>query len=160
MLSPIADRFWPKVAIIYDEDSCWVWTASKHSKRGSEYGQIKVTRTRKISAHRASWEINFGPIPEGMCVCHRCDNPSCVRPDHLFLGTQKENLVDCRDKGRLGGCVGFKGPSAFRAKLTAAQIQEIRAQRGIQTAVVLAQRFGVTRQTISRNWKSAAVASC
>lgn len=80
---------------------CWVW-----SGWSSGYGQIRIygklfVGNRIIMAHRFSWTLHNGDIPYGLLVCHQCDNPSCVRPDHLFVGTQKDNMRDCRDKGRL-----------------------------------------------------------
>ncbi len=91
--TPPSARFWQKVQ---KGDGCWEWQGSRN-KLG--YG-ITSLRGRAIRAHRVSWEIVNGPIPDGLLVCHRCDNPACVRPDHLFLGTQIDNLRDMRTKGR------------------------------------------------------------
>lgn len=93
----IIKRFWEKVDIS-DPTGCWNWTASV---AGKGYGQIKVPKTRRqVYAHRLSYEFHFGPIPAGLLVCHKCDNPRCVRPDHLFLGTSEDNLVDMAKKDR------------------------------------------------------------
>lgn len=93
-----AVRFW---RFVRKGAGCWEWTG--HSNRPGGYGRFAVQATRPIVlvvAHRYSWELHFGPIPPGMIVCHRCDNPSCVRPDHLFLGTQSDNVRDSVTKGR------------------------------------------------------------
>jgi hypothetical protein len=111
-------RFWQKVKIS-DDISCWEWTASK---RHFGYGQINIRRY-PFKAHRLSWIIHFGVIPNGFCVCHRCDNPGCVNPSHLFLGTQTDNMTDMNRKLRHGGPKGESHPSA---KLTNAQVAEIR----------------------------------
>ncbi len=95
-MSTLVERFWPKVQ---KSDGCWTWLAAKDHLG---YGKIGAG-TRKegeLLAHRASWIINNGAIPDGLVVCHRCDNPSCVRPDHLFLGTMKDNTMDMVRKGR------------------------------------------------------------
>lgn len=88
------DRFWARVE---KTDRCWVWNGSLFS--GSPYGQVKQNgKTKQV--HRVSWELHFGAIPDGLCVCHKCDNPPCVRPDHLFLGTNHDNVMDSVMKGR------------------------------------------------------------
>ena len=90
--TPVCIRFWEKVQI---GQTCWTWTGDKTNG----YGRFWF-KGQNISAHRYSYETQVGPIPEGLLVCHHCDNPSCVRPSHLFVGTQKENLQDCISKGR------------------------------------------------------------
>lgn len=87
------ERFWEKVD---KSGECWIWIGARNP---SGYGKIKSGDTTKDS-HRASWEINYGEIPEGMCVCHVCDNPPCVNPGHLFLGTYGDNMRDMYSKGR------------------------------------------------------------
>lgn len=90
-------RFMSKVQ---KTDSCWIWTGCKaqHKKqiRGSFY-----LNGRNLNAHRAAWILLRGDIPEGLCVCHTCDNAICVNPEHLFLGTQLDNMRDCAQKGRI-----------------------------------------------------------
>lgn len=83
-------------------DSCWLWDCNKHAHHPNGYGHLKFNRTT-INAHRASWLVHKGPIPDGMIVCHNCpggDNPSCINPDHLFLGTPMDNTIDMVNKGR------------------------------------------------------------
>ena len=89
------ERFWTRV--VGDlATGCWLWTGPRFREG---YGSLSYGPLR-IRAHRFSWELHVGPIPEGLVVCHRCDNPPCVRPDHLFLGTQSDNLHDAVAKGR------------------------------------------------------------
>ena len=95
----LIDRFWAKVK---KTPTCWYWTAS--TNRG--YGQFHLARTdeggqQTVYAHRFSWSITVGSIPDTLSVLHRCDQPLCVNPDHLFLGTRSDNLADARQKGRL-----------------------------------------------------------
>lgn len=93
---PLADRFWAKVQKAGPDD-CWPWLASRMPKG---YGKLGIASTTPKLAHRVSWELHYGPIPEGLFVCHRCDNPPCVNPAHLFLGTCTDNLRDMVAKGR------------------------------------------------------------
>jgi len=98
------ERFWSKV----DKDTssgCWLWTAGK-TPLGYGIFQVKTEKCmgwghwKSVRAHRFAWELTYGLIPEGMNVLHKCDNPPCVRPTHLFLGTQKDNVRDMIHKGR------------------------------------------------------------
>ncbi len=88
-----AVRFWRAVE---KTAYCWPWKLAK--PRG--YGMFKVRRDESVRAHRMAWELTNGPIPEGMLVCHRCDNPACCNPGHLFLGTHQDNMDDRNSKNR------------------------------------------------------------
>lgn len=128
---PLETRFWSKVE---KTDGCWLWTANR-GDCGTGYGQISEggKHGRLLSAHRVSWEMHFGPVPFGVQVLHSCDNRSCVRPDHLFLGSQADNVVDMVRKRR-----------HYNLKLSPEAVREIRALRlsGIP-ASRFAARFGI-----------------
>lgn len=107
---PIEQRFWSKVN---KTETCWLWTGASHQ---AGYGVFRVNR-QNVSAHRFVLEIQGKVIPQGYEACHRCDNPPCVRPDHLFIGTRADNMQDCIKKRR------------HSAKLTPEKVIDIRKRR-------------------------------
>jgi DNA-binding CsgD family transcriptional regulator len=135
----IEARLWSQVI---KTETCWVWTG--HSHHG--YGTISWNN-RAFQTHRVSYELFVGPIPDGLQVLHRCDNPPCLRPDHLFLGTQAENIADMIAKGR-----GIIGKQNGHAKLTESSVRSIRElyAGGGNTQKELAREFGVHPRTISQ----------
>ena len=150
---PLAERFWEKVSkngpIPLREPelgSCWIWTGGINRHRNN-YGMFMVRKGVIRRSHRVAWELTNGPVPAGLWVLHHCDNPPCVRPSHLFLGTPKQNTADMATKGR----DGFPKPGSAHhsAILTEADVLAIRAARrqGVSGAE-LASRFGVHRTTI------------
>lgn len=120
--TPVTIRFWRYVTPGPVEE-CWLWQGSL---QGKGYGNIQGDDKRNVLAHRLSYMLHSGPIPDDMVVCHHCDTPACVNPHHLFLGTQSENHADMRNKGRAKGNPA-KGSDKPTAKLTDAKVQEIRA---------------------------------
>ncbi len=144
------DRFHKNYKVNH-ETGCWIWTAGAS---GNGYGTIAENYV-DIYAHRFSYEIHKGLIPEGKYVCHDCDTPLCVNPEHLFLGTHLDNMEDMTNKGRSNK---LKGQKHNMAKLTDAQVIVIRqrlqaGEKGINLALI----YGVTPQMISyiksgKNW--------
>lgn len=124
---------------------CWLFvgTANQHG-----YGIVKADGThRKIFAHRVSWEKHRGPIPAGLFVCHHCDVPACVNPAHLFLGTAKDNTADMWRKGR-GRSGGPGGEDHYAAKLTAEDVDRIRALSLTRPIPELAKQYGLGRSHV------------
>jgi hypothetical protein len=156
---PLEDRFWEKVR---KTDGCWLWTGARRQKPDGTktYGAITEmlgpNQYRSLGAHVVSWRIHFGPVPDGLEVCHSCNRFECVRPDHLYLGTSAQNSADAaRDglyaRGRRHG--SKKHPEALKrgeengnAHLTEEDVRAIRASTGTQRE--LARQFGVTHKTI------------
>lgn len=149
----IESRFWEKVV---KTDSCWLWVGAKSQ---AQYGQIlgetyTGRRKRNVLAHRASYIMHFGPIPAGIFVCHACDTKLCVRPNHLFLGTRKDNAQDAAAKLLLP-----YGEKVHNVRLTESQVLAIRSARkmGVPERTIAAE-YGISRGAIGhithrRTWK-------
>lgn len=157
----IAARFWEKVDTSGD---CWIWTGSKNP---NGYGQLTIDN-RCTTAHRVSWAIHNGGIPDGLHVLHHCDNPACIRPEHLFLGTHTDNMRDAAAKGRSASQVHrarwCKGPRTQKqiegqvrgernaaAKLTSSDVIAIRALAASKvTFANIAKQFGISSRYAQR----------
>jgi hypothetical protein len=146
-LIPIETRFWANVTKT-DGNLCWQWSGSR-DKDG--YGVISESRSnghpgKMLKAHRYSWSLHFGPIPDGLQVLHECDNPGCTRPGHLFLGTTLDNNRDKVRKGRQR-----HGENHHKTKLTDAQVHEIIRlyATGNYSQTALGQMFGIAQTGIS-----------
>lgn len=137
------ERFWSHVS---KTDTCWLWTGCTAPNR---YGVINESgkKGRRWYAHRYSYTLHNGPIQDGLIVCHRCDNPPCVNPDHLFLGTCRVNMRDAVDKDRMA-----RGEECHSAKLTEDAVKEIRTRfaAGGSTYRGLAREYGVYDQAIKK----------
>lgn len=140
----ISERFWLKVS---KGPGCWEWTGSR-DKKG--YGHIMSAQRVPLLSHRVSWEFSNGEIPPGLLVLHRCDNPGCVNPAHLFLGTHKDNTRDMLAKGReANGCLIVRGETVHTARLKEHQIPEILAAAAAgERQRSIARRYDVSAGTI------------
>ena len=131
---------------IVDKDNCWIWqSGTRGSNEKKQYGR-HWANGKSINAHRFSYIIHVGEIPDGVYVCHKCDNPLCVNPKHLFLGTHQENMNDMVAKNR-----AYKGRGEEKywlSKLTAKQAEEIKNSTLSQSK--LGKIYGVAQTTISR----------
>jgi len=140
-----AEKFWASVDR-RSPDGCWEWA---HARSPLGYGKAHIGRghvTPVVLAHRVAWALANGEIPDGLLVLHRCDNPPCCNPAHLFLGTHEDNMRDMRSKGRSN--VGVRHPLA---RFSDEAVRAIRAarRRGISVAAI-AQWLGVPRSRVSR----------
>lgn len=148
---PASERFWERVN---KTESCWIWMCK--SSRYS-YGRFYTgtSKTYLVKAHRYSWELHKGKVPDGLFVLHKCDVPLCVNPDHLFLGTHQDNMDDMARKGRRFLTNGDKNGMV---KLTKEQVIEIRAAKDSMTTRMMATKYGVSEGCIRailtrRKWK-------
>jgi len=151
-LPSIEERFWSKVDI-REPDECWPWTAAPRNKRSQRnYGAFWLNG-RHHPANKIAWELKNGLMPQGMFACHRCDNPSCCNPSHIFPGTTQENTADKVRKGRQ-----VKGELVHTAKLSKQDVIDIRnmlppntrAPRGLPGKI--AEKYGITKQYVSEIW--------
>lgn len=139
MRKSFQERFEEKLA--YEPNcGCWLWTGGSHSKK-KPYGKIRKGR-KKYSTHRVAYELYIGKIPENLHVLHKCDMPACCNPDHLFVGTNQDNMTDMVKKNR-----SAKGSEKPDAKLTEKQIPAIRKDTRICREI--AADYGVGRRVIN-----------
>lgn len=147
------DRYWAKVKVL-GEDECWIWRPEVPFL-ASRYGTIYIDG-KNVRPHRAAYILANGPISDTDEVCHKCDNPRCNNPKHLFLGTHQDNMIDAAKKGRMKPP---KGESHHLSKLTPEKVFEIRRLRADGVSVkALAIRYGVSKSSLSavctrKTWK-------
>lgn len=146
----IPRRFWSKVDMASTPYGCWEWMAAR-SKSG--YGKFRLP-TADMWAHRMAWELTYGPIPGDQIICHKCDNPACCRPDHLFIGTHQDNATDRENKGRGRYLIGEQNGGS---KVTEHDVAAIRKYRTIPNEL-WAIELGVSAKSVKlirdgKTWK-------
>ncbi len=149
--TPVENRFWPNVDK-RGPDECWNWTASRQGTNAM-YGVVFMNG-RKVGAHRVSWILNNGEIPEGLEVCHKCDNPLCCNPAHLWLGTHQQNMHDRTAKKRNNSPTGSRN---FNCRLKESDIPKILhlKKQGVSD-INIGNKFGVSGPTINgivKGWR-------
>lgn len=137
-MKTVQERFDEKY-VIEQETGCWLWIGSRYRKG---YGQLRIGKSMR-AAHRVSWQLRHGEIPEGMFACHKCDVRNCVNPDHLFLGDHASNVADMMAKGRQA-----KGEASGPSKLNPDKVRAIRASAETQCAI--AAKYGVCQALVSK----------
>lgn len=148
-MTDIMDRLFERTAI--QENGCWQWTGSCFYNK--QYGQIKYLGKNWLT-HRLAYFLCVNDIPEGLCVLHSCDNPGCINPEHLFLGTHQDNKDDCmaKDRHAYGNKIG-------NSRLTPDKVQEIRKLLGDGATILdIADQYGIGRTTVwniryDRTWR-------
>ncbi len=152
----VIERFWKYCPSHLPKDVCWPWAGSVARKRLG-YGQLSDKPNKTVlKAHRVSYEITYGEIAPGFYICHRCDNPVCVNPAHLYAGTARDNHLDMVARGQHIPPPLRQGERSGRARVTNEQARYIRESN--RRGVDLAKEFGVAQTTISairngQNWK-------
>ena len=151
VVEPVANRFWK---FVNKSPNCWEWTGCR-DEHG--YGSLYVSSYRNERAHRFSWILHNGPVPDDLHVLHHCDNPPCIRPDHLFLGDRTTNAHDRHIKGRSRGG-SLAGELNGNAGLTNAQAEDIRKDH--RSSYVIARQYGIGKTTVNnirsgRTWSGA-----
>ena len=138
-----AEAFWARVV---KGEGCWEWTGAHLYRRNGtrSYGSVAWEGTRQVGAHRVSYELTNGPIPDGLYVLHKCDNQGCVRPDHLYVGSHRDNTRDAIERRRM-----YTGERTWNHKLTVEAVRAIRDAIATGEATEsIGRRFGISGRTV------------
>jgi hypothetical protein len=153
--------FWRRVDKSPHPKGCWMWEGSKAGTHKDKYGRMGYGKTRP-GAHRFSWVLHNGPVPDDMEILHKCDNTLCVNPDHLYVGTHHRNMLDRKARGRGNHPTGERHP---KAKLTVEQVEEIRklGSKGYSNRE-LGKMFGVSNTAVfhikkGNHWRDRAMSA-
>lgn len=141
-MKSLEHRLWAKTNV-RGPNECWEWQGYKREKGYGQIGRGGGRRNGLVSTHVAAWEVTHGPVPKGIYVCHRCDNPSCCNPAHLFLGTPADNMRDKVRKKRHP-----IGEDCRHASLTEQEVRAIRRLTKTMTQQAVAERYGVSRSLV------------